>query len=45
MEEEQNYGYEVILKTGQLAFPVIIVEDRYMVGFSEEQLEKLLKVK
>jgi len=45
VEEEQNYVYEVIQKTGQLAFPVIIVEDLYVVGFVEEQVEKLLKAK
>jgi len=35
---------EVIAKTGQRSLPVIIVNDRIIVGFDEERLKEVLKI-
>jgi len=33
---------EMIEKSGQMGVPVIVVEDKIMVGFDEQELSKLL---
>ena len=42
MAKERDKVKEMIQKSGQMAVPVIIVDDEVMVGFQQAKLDELL---
>jgi hypothetical protein len=40
---DRERAKELIQKSGQMAVPVILVDDQVVVGFNESKLEALLK--
>ena len=42
--EDEAARHELITKTGQLAVPVIVVDDEVVVGFDRGRLQKLLGI-
>ena len=42
MAQDKDKVKEMIQKSGQMGVPVILVEDEAVVGFNQNQLDKLL---
>lgn len=43
--EEDEFREELVSKTGQLAVPVIFVEDEFIIGFDKDKIEEMIKNK
>ena len=42
--EDQEAREELVRRTGQMAVPVILVDDEVVVGFDRGRLERLLRI-
>lgn len=42
--ENENAAYEIMQKTGQMAVPIIEIEDKIIVGFKESEIKKILNL-
>ena len=45
VEENQEATKEMVKKSGQMGVPVIEVDGELVIGFEEDKLKKLLKIK
>lgn len=43
IQENPLFFEEILERTGKFSVPVIIIDNRYIVGFFEDQIENLLK--
>ncbi|MBT3298331.1 glutaredoxin family protein [archaeon] len=41
--EEDEFREELVDKTGQLAVPVVLIGDNFVVGFNPKKIEELIK--
>ncbi len=42
---DQEKGQEMIEKSGQMGVPVIEIDEKILIGFNQEELKKVLKLK
>lgn len=43
VEEDQKAAKEMMDKSGQMGVPVIIIDDKIIIGFDKEKIEEVLK--
>ena len=43
VEENEDAAEDIIEKTGQSGFPIVVIEDDIIIGFDPKKIEELLK--